>query len=90
MLNSSILLQCLTSHKCNRRSQSCGRHLFLPKATPLPPLLSLPSHYGGVAKKYVDVPLVEHAVEVKLCPQNDATWRACPRLRSKACKACPC
>ncbi|KAL0194556.1 hypothetical protein M9458_008128, partial [Cirrhinus mrigala] len=41
---------------------------------------------GEVARGYVDVPQVERAVAVHLCPQNAATWRNCPRLPSKACK----
>ncbi|KAL0165464.1 hypothetical protein M9458_037308, partial [Cirrhinus mrigala] len=41
---------------------------------------------GGAARGYVDVPQVEHAVAVHLCPQNAATWRNRPRLPSKACK----
>lgn len=40
----------------------------------------------GVAQGYSDVPLVEHAIAVHLCPQNAATWRNRPRLPSKACK----
>lgn len=46
MLNNSILLQCLSSRKCTRRSQSCGMHLFLPETALLPPLLSLPLMVG--------------------------------------------
>ncbi|KAL1270897.1 hypothetical protein QQF64_029913 [Cirrhinus molitorella] len=41
---------------------------------------------GGAARGYVDVPQVERAVAVHLCPQNAATWRDRPRLPSKACK----
>ncbi|KAI2646019.1 ORF V: Enzymatic polyprotein [Labeo rohita] len=41
---------------------------------------------GGAARGYVDVPQVERAVAVHLCPQNAATWRNRPRLPSKACK----
>ncbi|KAL0202567.1 hypothetical protein M9458_000585, partial [Cirrhinus mrigala] len=40
----------------------------------------------GAARGYVDVPQVECAVAVHLCPQNAATWRNHPRLPSKACK----
>ncbi len=41
---------------------------------------------GGAARGYVDIPQVERAVVVHLCPQNATTWRNCPRLLSKACK----
>ena len=41
---------------------------------------------GGAARGYVDIPQVERAVAVHLCPQNAATWRNRPRLPSKACK----
>lgn len=37
-------------------------------------------------KEYVDVPQVEHAVVVQLCPQNAATWSGHPLLPYKACK----
>ncbi|KAL0195456.1 hypothetical protein M9458_009028, partial [Cirrhinus mrigala] len=41
---------------------------------------------GGAARGYVDVPQVERAVAVHLCPQNAATWRNRSRFPSKACK----
>jgi hypothetical protein len=41
---------------------------------------------GGAARGYCDIPQVERAVAVHLCPQNAATWRNRPRLPSKACK----
>ncbi len=41
---------------------------------------------GGAARGYMDIPQVERAVAVHLCPQNAATWRNCPRLPSKAWK----
>ncbi len=41
---------------------------------------------GGAARGYVDIPQVEIAVAVHLCPQNATTWRNRPRLPSKACK----
>ncbi len=41
---------------------------------------------GGSARGYVDIPQVESAVAVHLCPQNAATLRNRPRLPSKACK----
>ncbi len=40
---------------------------------------------GGAAWGYVDIPQVERAVVVNLCPQNAATWRNRPRPPSKAC-----
>ncbi|KAL0147994.1 hypothetical protein M9458_056721, partial [Cirrhinus mrigala] len=40
----------------------------------------------GATRGYADVPQVERAVAVHLCPQNAATWRNRPRLPSKACK----
>ncbi|XP_056628359.1 uncharacterized protein LOC130439813 isoform X1 [Triplophysa dalaica] len=41
---------------------------------------------GGAARGYVDIPQVERAVAVHLCPQTAATWRGRPRLPSRACK----
>ncbi|KAL0152709.1 hypothetical protein M9458_052432 [Cirrhinus mrigala] len=41
---------------------------------------------NGAARGYTDVPQVERAVAVHLCPQNAATWKNRPRLPSKACK----
>ncbi len=41
---------------------------------------------GRAARGYVDIPQVERAVAVHLCPQNAATWRNHPRHPSKACK----
>ncbi len=41
---------------------------------------------GGVARGYADIPQVERAIAVHLCPRNAATWRNRPRLPSKACK----
>ncbi len=45
--------------------------------------------YGGVARGYVDIPQVESAVAVHLCPQNAATCRNRPHLPSKACMLTP-
>ncbi len=52
-------------------------------SSPSPVLTTLD---GGAARGYVDVPQVERAVAVQLCPQNATTWRCCPRLLSKAFK----
>ena len=41
---------------------------------------------GGAAKGYVDVPPVERAVAMQLCPASASSWRGSPRLPSKACK----
>ncbi len=41
---------------------------------------------GGAARGYADIPQVERAVAVHLCPRNAATWRNRPRFPSKACK----
>ncbi|XP_057197561.1 uncharacterized protein LOC130558871 [Triplophysa rosa] len=48
--------------------------------------VALTSLDGGAARGYVEIPQVERAVAVHLCPQTAATWRARPRLPSKACK----
>ncbi|KAL0149603.1 hypothetical protein M9458_055130, partial [Cirrhinus mrigala] len=42
---------------------------------------------GGVARGKVDVPQVERAVAVHLCPQNATTWRNRPRLSCKLSSA---
>ncbi|MGL5830113.1 MAG: hypothetical protein ACRC0L_11165, partial [Angustibacter sp.] len=47
---------------------------------------SLTTLDGGAARGYEEVPQVERAVAVHLCPQNAATWQSCPRLPSKACR----
>lgn len=39
---------------------------------------------GGAARMYMDVPQVERAVAVHLCPQNVGTWQNRPRLPSRA------
>ncbi len=41
---------------------------------------------GGVAQGYVEVPPVERAIAMQLCPQGGAAWRGNPRLPSRACK----
>ncbi len=41
---------------------------------------------GGVAQGYVEVPPVERAIAMQLCPQGAAAWRGNPRLPSRACK----
>ena len=41
---------------------------------------------GGAAKGYVDIPPVERAVAMQLCPASASSWRGNPRLPSKACK----
>ncbi len=41
---------------------------------------------GGPARGCTEVPQVERAIAVHLCPQNAATWRGRPRLPSRACK----
>ncbi len=40
----------------------------------------------GVAQGYVEVPPVERAIAMQLCPQGAAAWRGNPRLPSRACK----
>lgn len=47
--------------------------------------VALTSLDDGQAKGYVDLPQVERAVGVHLCPQTAAIWRDRPRLPSKAC-----
>ncbi len=41
---------------------------------------------GGAAQGYVEVPPVERAIAMQLCPQGVAAWRGNPRLPSRACK----
>ncbi|XP_016330768.1 dihydroxyacetone phosphate acyltransferase-like [Sinocyclocheilus anshuiensis] len=41
---------------------------------------------GGAAKGYVEIPPVERAIAMQLCPQSAAAWRGNPRLPSRACK----
>ncbi len=41
---------------------------------------------GGAAQGYVEVPPVERAIAMRLCPQGAAAWRGNPRLPSRACK----
>ncbi|XP_016422019.1 uncharacterized protein LOC107750954 [Sinocyclocheilus rhinocerous] len=41
---------------------------------------------GGAAQGYVDIPPVERAIAMQLCPQSAAAWRGSPRLPSRACK----
>ncbi|KAL0186640.1 hypothetical protein M9458_018310, partial [Cirrhinus mrigala] len=48
--------------------------------------LSLTTLDGGPARGYTEVPQVERAIAMHLCPQNAASWRGRPRLPSKARK----
>ncbi len=41
---------------------------------------------GGAAQGYVEIPPVEHAITMQLCPQNVAVWLGNPCLPSRACK----
>ncbi len=41
---------------------------------------------GGAAQGYVEVPPVERAIAMQLCPQGAAAWRGNPRIPSRACK----
>ncbi len=41
---------------------------------------------GGAAQGYVEVPPVERAIAMQLCPQGAAAWRGNPCLPSRACK----
>ncbi len=41
---------------------------------------------GRVAQGYVDIPPVEHAIAMQLCPQGGAACRGNPCLLSRACK----
>ncbi len=41
---------------------------------------------GGAAQGYVEIPPVERAIAMQLCPQGAADWRGNPRLLSRACK----
>ncbi len=40
----------------------------------------------GAAEGYVDIPPVEHAIAMQLCPQSATAWRGNPRLPSRTCK----
>ncbi|KAL0168630.1 hypothetical protein M9458_036852, partial [Cirrhinus mrigala] len=48
--------------------------------------LSLTTLDGGPVRGYTEVPQVERAIAMHLCPQNAASWRGRPRLPSRACK----
>ncbi|KAL0173041.1 hypothetical protein M9458_033352, partial [Cirrhinus mrigala] len=54
-----------------------SRHVISPSLTTLD---------GGPARGYTEVPQVERAIAMHLCPQNAASWRGRPRLPSRACK----
>ncbi len=41
---------------------------------------------GGAAQDYVEIPPVEHAITMQLCPQNVAVWVGNPCLSSRAYK----
>ncbi len=41
---------------------------------------------GGAAQGYVEIPPVERAIAMQLCPQGAAAWRGNPRLPFRACK----
>ncbi|KAL0157927.1 hypothetical protein M9458_046003, partial [Cirrhinus mrigala] len=54
-----------------------SRHVISPSLTTLD---------GSPARGYTEVPQVERAIAMHLCPQNAASWRGRPRLPSRACK----
>ncbi|KAL0149011.1 hypothetical protein M9458_055626 [Cirrhinus mrigala] len=54
-----------------------SRHVISPSLTTLD---------GGPARGYTEVPQVERAIVMHLCPQNAASWRGRPRLLSRGCK----
>ncbi len=41
---------------------------------------------GEAAQVYVEIPPVERAIAMQLCPQGTAAWRGNPHLPSRACK----
>lgn len=41
---------------------------------------------GEVAKGYVEIPLLGHAVAMQLCQQSAVTWQGNPHLPTRACK----
>ncbi|KAL0152714.1 hypothetical protein M9458_052437, partial [Cirrhinus mrigala] len=51
---------------------------------------SLTTLKGGLARRYTEVPQVERAVAMHLCPQNATTWRGRPRLQSRAYSSPDC
>ncbi len=81
-----VLLQCLSSQRCIRRSR--GQPLTQPEATRLPRSSSLPLMAGwlGGSRTFPRVSPEERAVAVHMYAQNAAIWRNRPRLPSKACK----
>ncbi len=80
------ILDAALSQRCMKRSQSHGRPLLQPEATHCPPLSSLPL----MLVQNFDIPEVERAVAMHLCPQNTTTCRNRPCLPSKACKLTSC
>ncbi|KAL0199155.1 hypothetical protein M9458_007695, partial [Cirrhinus mrigala] len=61
-------------------------HEELTKSWKAPLSPSLTTLDGGPARGYTEVPQVERAIAMHLCPQNAASWRGRPRLPSRACK----
>ncbi|KAL0191697.1 hypothetical protein M9458_014395, partial [Cirrhinus mrigala] len=47
---------------------------------------SLTTLEADPARGYTEVPQVERAIAMHLCPQNAASWRGHPKLPSRACK----
>ncbi len=78
-------LRFLSSRKCMRRWLGHGRHLFLPETGLVPPPSSPPST-AERPRGMLEVPPVERAIAMQLCPQGAAAWRGNPRLPSRACK----
>ncbi len=74
-----------SSRKCMRRWLGLGRHLFSARSRPSASSV-LTTLDGGAAQGYVEVPPVERAIAMQLCPQGAAAWRGNPRLPSRACK----
>ncbi len=62
--------------KCMRKWLALEGHLFLPQTE----LVLLPSSLC----EYVEIPPVEHAITVQLCPWGAAAWQGNPRLLSRA------
>ncbi len=74
-----------SSRKCMRRWTRSWKAPFSARNRPSASSV-LTTLDGGAAQGYVEVPPVERAIAMQLCPQGAAAWRGNPRLPSRACK----
>ncbi len=68
-----------------RRWLGLGGHLFSARNRPSASSV-LTTLDCGAAQGYVEIPPVERAIAMQLCPQGAAAWRGNPCLLSRACK----